>query len=137
MLEPEFEEEKQVEKTPLKEFRFPKAYVQRLKRHQDAVLTLYSPDGINGSLFCSGSADERLRVWDLKETKISKAIPFGRPSDDKMVKFRNMVDDSLPRFPNAVDLNKPEEAKGGHRPESQGADNLYMDGPLKGLQKRL
>ena len=64
----------------------------------------------------------------MKEKTISKAIPFARPPDDKMVKFRNMVDDSLPRFPNAVDVNSP-----GRRPESQGADNLYTDGPLKGL----
>ena len=62
------------------------------------MLALYSPDGIEGSLFCSGSADEKLRVWDLVGKKISKAIPFARPTDDRLMKYRNMGDDSLPRF---------------------------------------
>ena len=61
-------------------------------------MSLYSPDGITGQLLCSGSADEKLRVWDVKEEKISKAIPFGRPTDDRLLKYRNMANESLPRF---------------------------------------
>ena len=36
----------------------PKHYVQRLKRHQDAVMALHSPDKIEGSILFSASADE-------------------------------------------------------------------------------
>ena len=83
MVEHEFEDQHGEEKIVYgKPFKIPRAYLSRLKRHQDAVLALYSPDGLTGSLCCSGSADERLRVWDMKETTISKAIPFGRPPDD-------------------------------------------------------
>ena len=35
-----------------------KPYAMRLKRHQDAILALHSPQGIDGSLVVSGSADE-------------------------------------------------------------------------------
>jgi len=70
------------------------------------VLALYSPDGIDGQLICSGSADEKLRVWDMKERTISKAIPFARPPDDRLMKYRNMVEDSLPKFqtPNLTNM---------------------------------
>ena len=76
-------------------------------------MALYSPDGINGTLICSGSADEKLRVWDLQDKTISKAIPFARPPDDRLMKYRNMGSDSLPRFatPNMVDINMQEQLK--------------------------
>ena len=75
-----------------------KPYAMRLKRHQDAILALHSPQGIEGSLVVSGSADEQLRIWDMKEKSISKAIPFGRPQDHQLMKYRNMANDSLPKF---------------------------------------
>ena len=81
-----------------KEVRACKPYLMRLKRHQDAVISLHSPDGIKGSLCVSGSADERCRIWDFKEKTISKSIPFDRPSDDRLMKYRAMGADSLPRF---------------------------------------
>ena len=74
MVETKSEDEQSFK--PVKE---PKPYLMRLKRHQDAILALHSPQGITGSLVVSGSADERLRIWDMKEKTISKSIPFGRP----------------------------------------------------------
>ena len=107
------------------------------------MLALYSPDGIEGTLICSGSADEKLRVWDFTEGNktISKAIPFARPPDDRLMKYRNMGSDSLPRFatPNMVDINMQEQLKkaGQKRPESGGNENIYKEGPLQGLPKRM
>ena len=127
MVEAEFRdaESSQQEEKP---YRNPKPYLQRLKRHQDAVLALYSPDGIDGQLICSGSADEKLRVWDMKERTISKAIPFARPTDDRLMKYRNMADDSLPKF--SANLAAPGK-------QVTADDLLYQDGPLMGLPKRM
>ena len=36
----------------------PNPFVQRMKRHQDAVMALYSPDSLQGSILFSASADE-------------------------------------------------------------------------------
>ena len=111
-----------------------KPYKQRLKRHQDAVLALYSPDGIEGSLICSGSADEKLRVWDLEAKTISKAIPFSRPTDDRLMKYRNMTGDTLPMFPNQVANQGPGQT---HQQQDKPDENLYQEGPLMGLPKRM
>ena len=101
-----------------------KPYLSRLKRHQDAVLALYSPGGLTGTMICSGSADEKLRVWDMDKKTISKAIPFDRPTDDRLMKYRNMANDSLPRFStsNMVDMELREEQKRetNPRPDSGG-----------------
>lgn len=35
-----------------------KAYKKKLKRHKDAVLTIHSPNGIDGGILLSGSADD-------------------------------------------------------------------------------
>jgi WD40 repeat protein len=89
------------------------------------VLALYSPDGLNGSLCCSGSADEKLRVWDMKDRTISKAIPFARPTDDRLMKYRNMAEDSLPRFSasnQVVEKTKPDIKKDG---DQKLDDNYY------------
>ena len=117
----------------VKPYKDPKPYKSRLKRHQDAVLALYSPDGIEGQLICSGSADEKLRVWDMKERTISKAIPFARPTDDRLMKYRNMVEDSLPKFSAANLAN----LAGPANKHVAADDLLYQDGPLMGLPKRM
>jgi WD40 repeat protein len=74
----------------------------RLKRHQDAILALHSPDGINGNELVSGSADEKLRIWNMKDRKISKSIPVTRPANEKLIKYKNMENDSLPMFSDMV-----------------------------------
>ena len=48
-----------------KKNREPKPYVQRLKRHKDAILSLHAITGHDGPLLISGSADEKLRIWNL------------------------------------------------------------------------
>lgn len=48
-----------------KKYKPPRSYLMRLKRHQDAILALHSPDGISGCELVSGSADEKLRIWDM------------------------------------------------------------------------
>lgn len=47
-IEEEETTEQEEEKEDLKQYRKPKPYLSRYKRHQDAVLSLYSPDGITG-----------------------------------------------------------------------------------------
>ena len=39
------------------------------KLHEDAVLCLHSPGGVEGSEIVSGGADEAIRVWKLKKKK--------------------------------------------------------------------
>ena len=69
----------------------------------------------------------------MKEKKISKAIPFGRPTDDRLMKYRNLTDDSLPRFSAKNTVNMREEVK---KPENDG-EPIYKEGPLQGLPKRM
>ena len=64
----------------------------------------------------------------MKERTISKAIPFARPTDDRLMKYRNMADDSLPKF--STNLAAPGK-------QVTADDLLYQDGPLMGLPKRM
>ena len=82
----------------------PKAYIQRIKRHQDAILALHSPHGIEGRELVSGSADEKLRIWNMKEKKVSKYIDVIRPNDEMLIKYKNLDKDSLPVFSDMVKL---------------------------------
>ena len=59
----------------------------RLKRHQDAILSLYAPTGADGPLLISGSADEKIRIWDFQNHTISQAISVERPSESVLIKF--------------------------------------------------
>ena len=65
-----------------------KAYKLKIKRHKDAVLSLYSQDGINGSHLVSGSADHTCRIWDLKANKISERISVARPAEGDLFKYK-------------------------------------------------
>jgi len=38
-----------------------KPYKRKLRRHNDAIVALYSPNGIQGSKLISGSADQTFR----------------------------------------------------------------------------
>lgn len=42
-----------------------KGYKTKIKRHRDAILSIYSLDGIDGDLLISGSADHSVRLWNL------------------------------------------------------------------------
>lgn len=77
----------------------------------------------------------------MSTKKISKAIPFKRPTDDRLMKYRNMKNDSLPRFSTsnmAGNIDEEEEEKNAAMPQPEsGGDMLqYKEGPLKGLPKR-
>jgi F-box and WD-40 domain protein 1/11/F-box/WD-40 domain protein 7 len=65
-----------------------KAYKKKLKRHKDAVLSLYSPKGMDGGLLVSGSADHSIRTWDLLKKKISSKLQVNRPEEDRLFKFK-------------------------------------------------
>ena len=81
-----------------KKYREPKAYVNRLKRHQDAILKLHAPTGPDGPLLISGSADEKIRIWDLQTRTISQAISVERPPESVLIKYQSIGQDNLPRF---------------------------------------
>lgn len=68
--------------------------MQRLKRHDDAVMALYSPEGYQGNVIFSASADEVVRLWDMADRSISKPISFKRPKDNKLMPYR-MTDDQV------------------------------------------
>ena len=42
-----------------------RAYKDRLKGHKDTIIYLHSPQGPEGGLLYSGSADFAFRAWDL------------------------------------------------------------------------
>lgn len=51
-----------------------KGYKTKIKRHKDAILSIHSVDGLEGQLLISGSADHTVRIWNLKEQKLTKKI---------------------------------------------------------------
>ena len=61
-----------------------KVFKKKLKRHNDQVMSIYSPKGIEGGILISGSADHEIRSklyrgltfidWHLVKKKISSKI---------------------------------------------------------------
>jgi hypothetical protein len=49
---------------------------------------MYAPNH-EANLMVSGSADERIRIWDMKEKTVSKYISIARPTDAKLIKQGN------------------------------------------------
>ena len=45
----------------VKDWKKTKPYKKKLRRHEDAVLSIYSPEGSEGSHIISGSADQMVR----------------------------------------------------------------------------
>ncbi|OMJ92964.1 hypothetical protein SteCoe_4185 [Stentor coeruleus] len=56
-----------------------RAYKDRLKGHKDTILILHSPDGPEGHLLVSGSADGIIRAWDLKARTTKFKLQLERP----------------------------------------------------------
>ena len=56
------------------------------------MIKLYSPEGTEGSVIFSASADEVVRIWDMSERSISKPMSFKRPNDNKLMPYR-LTDD--------------------------------------------
>ena len=70
-----------------------------MKRHSDAILVLHTLNGENGNMMVSGSADEKIRIWDLKKKNISSAISVERPHDNVLIRYQAIGEDNLPLFP--------------------------------------
>jgi len=58
-----------------------------LKRHSDAILVIHALNGENGNILISGSADEKIRIWDMKKKTISSAIEVERPHDNVLIRY--------------------------------------------------
>jgi WD40 repeat protein len=100
----EYEEDGSIESfegdgKPGKKFKEVKPYVNRLKRHTDAILVLHTLNGEHGNMMVSGSADEKIRIWDLKKKNISSAISVERPVDNVLIRYQAIGEDNLPLFP--------------------------------------
>lgn len=44
-----------------------RAYKDRIAGLDDSVITLHSPDGPHGNILVSGSADGKIRSWNLSD----------------------------------------------------------------------
>jgi WD40 repeat protein len=57
-----------------------RAYKDRLKGHKDTILVLSAPDGPDGHILVSGSADGIVRAWDLKARTTKFKLQLERPN---------------------------------------------------------
>ena len=68
-----------------------KAYAIRMKRHDESILALHSPEGMAGDHLITAAADEHFRIWNMAEQQVSGLVPFQRPADSYLLKFKNMA----------------------------------------------
>ena len=85
-----------------------KAYKKKLKRHKDAVLTIHSPDGIDGEILLSGSADDCIKIWDLKNQRNLSRLFVNRPEEEFLLKY---AIDELPNYSEDHVLNTEKALK--------------------------
>lgn len=64
--------------------------MKRLKRHDDAILTIFSPKGIAGTDVITAS-DGNFRIWSFKKNTVYNSIGFSRPSQEELEKFMKAV----------------------------------------------
>jgi len=62
-----------------------RAYKDRLKGHKDRILSLFSPDGEEGHILVSGSADGIVRGWDLKARSVRFKVTITNPESNSEV----------------------------------------------------
>jgi hypothetical protein len=60
--------------------------VKRLKRHDDAILCIYSKDGMAGKDVITAS-DNSFRIWSFKKNTIYNSIRVQRPSPEELDQF--------------------------------------------------
>ena len=87
-----------------------KVYKKKLKRHNDQIMSIYSPLGIEGGILVSGSADHEIRSnyqefnlihnveWHLVKKKISNRIDVERPEEDILLRYRENSHEPLPNY---------------------------------------
>ena len=88
MVESNYYEEPPNNYKPIEE---KKAYALRMKRHDESILAIHSPQGIAGDHLITASADENMRIWDMGESSMSELISFKRPADSYLLKSKNMA----------------------------------------------
>lgn len=79
-----------------------KAYKKKLKRHKDAVLAIHSPNGVDGGILLSGSADDCIKIWDIENQKNLNRLFINRPDDEFLLKY---TADDLPNYADEHVLN--------------------------------
>lgn len=72
-----------------------RAYKDRLKGHKDTILVLYAPDGVDGHILVSGSADGVIRAWDLKARSTKFKLQLERPSGKQEITSYSFVDSQI------------------------------------------
>lgn len=85
-----------------------KAYKKKLKRHKDAVLTIHSPNGIDGGILLSGSADDCIKIWDIENQKNLNRLFINRPDEEFLLKYTS---DDLPNYAEDHVLNTAKALK--------------------------
>lgn len=85
-----------------------KAYKKKLKRHKDAVITIYSPNGIDGGILLSGSADDCIKIWDLENQRNLSRLFVNRPEEEYLMKF---CTEDLPNYSEEHVLNTEKALK--------------------------
>lgn len=87
--------------------------MKKLKRHDDAILCIFSPKGPTGTDVITAS-DNNFRIWSFKKKTIYNSIGLVRPTPDELDKFMKDVVKSSRLIP----------AK---------AENLCVDHPLNSV----
>jgi hypothetical protein len=64
--------------------------MKRLKRHEDAILCIYSKDGVAGKDVITAS-DNSFRIWSFKKKTIYNSIRVQRPSHEELELFMKDV----------------------------------------------
>lgn len=82
----EVKQDKKREKKVDKEYTKDKA-MKKLKRHDDAILCVYSPNGMNGTKVISASADSNFRVWSFEKKTVVSKVGVERPSEEELDPF--------------------------------------------------
>lgn len=72
-----------------------RAYKDRLKGHKDTILILFSPDGPDGHILVSGSADGVVRAWDLKARSTKFKLELMKPSGKQEITAYTFLNEKI------------------------------------------